>query len=286
MYETGVAGIDYLGGRMSGHAGLRLLSSGMTADATRTFEVKGESPTILQVSPEAFPDVVRESAEKAKAARAALGDALEWAVLTPIDVWEINGVSCALFERLKPISANRSRRYLQRRRVVPAVIEWLHKVAEIDRGSNGEAQTVLTALADCPYAPLRIAADQALARLDRGLFVPRYRVMHADFWIGNILLDPSIRRDFVVIDWRGSLVDGYPIFDLIRFADSVKLAPAALRSGLQRHAEALGCALEDTRSYLLAALGHIWLNLDQFPPERFAAMAESNLRTIESALAC
>ena len=284
MYETRVVGIDYLAGRVSGQAALRLLSSGITADATQTFEVEGNPPKILQVSPEAFPHVVRDAAQKAEAARAALGDALGWAVLAPLEQWETNGISCAFYERLRPISANRIGAFLQKRRITPLVIEWLHRIAAIDRGHNNQAETCLTALANCPCAPLRIAADGALDRLNRGLFAPRFRVMHTDFWIGNILLDPSGLRDFVVIDWRGSQVDGYPVFDLIRFADSVRLGPDMLRSELQKHAQVLGCELEDSRSYLLAALGHIWMNLDQFPAERFASMGERSLNVLDRAI--
>ena len=284
MYEAPVVGIEYLAGRVSDRATLRLLSSGITADATQTFEVESNPPRIFQVSPTAFPNVVREAAQKAEAAREALGDALGWAVLTPLEEWETHGASCALFEQLTPLSPNRLKRYLQKKKITPAVIEWLRKVAAIDRGHNNQAEVCLTALANCPNPPLRVAADQALGRLNRGLFAPRFRVMHTDFWIGNILLDPSGLRRFVAIDWRGSQVDGYPIFDLIRFADSVRLGTNVLRSELQKHAEVLGCELEDSRSYLVAALGHLWMNLDQFPAERFADMAERSLKVLDRAI--
>jgi hypothetical protein len=97
-------------------------------------------------------------------------------------------------------------------------------------------------------------------------------------------LDPSGEREFMVIDWRGSQVDGFPIFDLVRFAESAGLSSKALRAELAQHAERLECGIGDTRDYLSAALGLIWANLDQFPPERFALMGTRNLQTLEAAL--
>jgi len=279
-----VTAIDYLGGRVSPHIGLRLLSSGMTADATQTFLVGEVPPKVLQISPAAFPDVVRQAAEKSQLAQAALGSALGWAVVTPIETWDIDGVSCALFEQLTPMAAKGLRRRFQIRRMTPAVLGWLRGVAALDRGANRDAYKCLSALANCPYESLRAAADESLDRLNHGAFSPRSRVMHTDFWIGNLLLDPGGDLDFRVIDWRGSKVDGFPIFDLIRFAESVKLSPKKLRRELEAHSQQLGCELGDLRSYLLAALGSVWLNLDQFPPERFASLAERVLRTLEQAL--
>jgi hypothetical protein len=88
----------------------------------------------------------------------------------------------------------------------------------------------------------------------------------------------------MIIDWGGSSVDGLGIFDLVKFAESARLSPRALNAELTAHAERLGCSLPQTRIYLVAALGYIWHNLNQFPAEKFAMMAESNLGTLDAAL--
>jgi hypothetical protein len=154
----------------------------------------------------------------------------------------------------------------------------------LDRGPSEDIDTSLRALANCPYEYLSTAAACALTGLDRGDFQPRSTLMHGDFWIGNILLDPSASREFVVIDWRGCAIDGYAIFDLVKFAESANLGARSLKKELVEHAKILGCRIHDTRTYLLAALGHVWLHLDQFPPERFYAMARRNLQTLECAI--
>lgn len=253
----------------------------MTADGSTVYLVGSK---ILKVSPPAFPNVIREMTDKARMARQALGPALGSHIPAPLEEWESNGVTCALFDRLIPISNNRFKQFVQLQKLTPKVLAWLRQIAAIGSGVNRSAAACLKALSECPYDGLREPARLALERLNSGDFVPRSTVMHTDLWTGNLLLDPSCTRDFVVIDWRGSEVDGFPIFDLVKFAESARLSPSALRFELIAHAEILQCALEDTLSYLMAALGHIWLHLDQFPPERFADMAESNLQTLQNAL--
>jgi phosphotransferase family enzyme len=276
-----VGSIANLAGTPWQDASVRLLSPGMTADGSRVYLVDAK---VLKVSPPAFPNVIREMTEKAAQARKVLGPKLANPIPVPLEEWESSGVTCALFEKLTPISSHRFQRLAQLIKIKPRVLTWLRQIAAIDRGPNKSAVSCLRALVEAPYDLLRGPARIALARLGAGDFVPRSVVMHGDLWLGNVLLDPTRRREFVVIDWRGSEVDGFPIFDLVKFAESARLPPRALKVELGAHAEILGCALEDTRSYLMASLGHIWLHLDQFPPERFAAMAKRNLETLERAL--
>jgi hypothetical protein len=256
----------------------------MTADAVCVYLVNDGGTSVLQVSSPAFPDVVRELTQKIAAAREVLGVHLGSPIPVPLDQWQVNGVSCALFEEFTPISRGRLTRFLQLRKIRLPVLAWLRQIAAIDRGPANEAKRCLQALAKCPYETLSALATNALERIEDGSFAPRSRVMHGDLTLGNVLLDPSNIREFMIIDWRGSDVDGYPIFDLVKFAEAVRLRPRALRFELAAHAERLACDIQDTVFYLVTALGHIWLNLDQFPPERFAAMAKRNLNTLDAAL--
>jgi len=259
-----------------------LLSSGLLDDCAMVYRV--DDNCVLKVSPAAFPNVAREMAERADIARDCLGDSLGWAVAVVLSQWETDGVSCALFEELTTISNKRVKRFVQVRRVTPAVLGWLRDVAALDRGISNQGETCLQALADCPYQTLRGPAEAALASVQSGAFVPRSRIMHGDFWVGNVMLDPTRIRPFVLIDWRGSAVDGFPIFDLVKFARSSGISRKLLRAELGAHAERLGCDIHETRSYLLAALGYIWIHLEQFPPERFLAMGEGCLAAVDNAL--
>lgn len=259
-----------------------LLSSGLLGDCASVYRV--DNNLVLKISPPAFPNVAREMALKADRARECLGKDLGWAVTKVLRHWEADGVSCALFEELTNISGNRVKRFVQVRRVTPSVLTWLRGVAALDRGTSDQCETCLQALVDCPYVTLREPAEAALASVRSGAFVPQSRIMHSDLWVGNVMLDPAGVRPFILIDWRGSNVDGFPIFDLVKFAQSSSLGRRALRAELGAHAERLGCDICDTRSYLLAALGYIWIHLEQFPPERFLAMGESCLATLDNAL--
>jgi hypothetical protein len=271
-----------LPGSMGSTAAPEILSSGLLGDCAIVYRV--DDKRVLKVSPAAFPNVAREMAEKADIARNCLGHGLSWAVAVVLSQWETDGVSCALFEELTTISKNRVKRFVQIKRVTPAVLSWLRDVAALDRGISNQGETCLQALADCPYERLREPAKAALARVQSGAFVPRSRIMHADFWVGNVMLDPTGARPFVLIDWRGSTIDGFPIFDLVKFAQSSRLSRKLLRAELGAHADRLGCDILETRSYLLAALGYIWIHLDQFPPDRFLTMGERCLAALDNAL--
>src|SRR5262245_12849925 len=117
--------------------------------------------------------------------------------------------------------------------------------------------------------------------------------MHGDLQKGNLLLDwrdpvdPTGRPywpRFVVIDWPGALIKGYAIYDLICLARSLNLTGWRLRAEIAHHCSLLGCDLVDTRSYLMAALGHIGAHLGRFPLSLFANDAQSCLKTLETVL--
>jgi hypothetical protein len=54
---------------------------------------------------------------------------------------------------------------------------------------------------------------------------------------------------------------------------------------VNRHCHLLGCERVDATSYLIAALGHIAMNLEHFPMENYTNMAESCYATLDHALA-
>jgi hypothetical protein len=117
--------------------------------------------------------------------------------------------------------------------------------------------------------------------------------MHNDLWKGNILLPSGDdHRDkqtfpFFVIDWRGSRVDGFPLFDLVRVSMSLQLTAKELRRELMHSCQSLGCDFSDAPYYVAAALGEIASRNDQFPLHAFLGMAEhcfAELRKVGGAI--
>jgi len=140
---------------------------------------------------------------------------------------------------------------------------------------------------------IRSVSRRALDRLLAGDFVPRSTPMHNDLWKGNILLPSSDDGQdkqafpFFVIDWRGSRIDGFPLFDLVRLAMSLKFSARELRQELMHCCQSLGCEFSDAPYYVATALGEIASRRDQFPVQAFLGMAEhcfAKLRSAGSAL--
>ena len=70
--------------------------------------------------------------------------------------------------------------------------------------------------------------------------------MHHDFWTGNVLIDqdsPGGARfgRFVVIDWGGARVRGYPLYDFLRLCSETRLQGRAFFRALARQCQALDC---------------------------------------------
>jgi hypothetical protein len=139
---------------------------------------------------------------------------------------------------------------------------------------------------------IKSSAIHAKRRLLERKWMPSYVLMHGDFWKGNILIGPTAdfpaagtrwNERFVIIDWPGSITQGYAMFDLIRLAQSFRLSSNALKREIEAHCRILRCDESDAISYLLTALGHIGENLENFPPESYARMATSCYATLASA---
>jgi hypothetical protein len=139
---------------------------------------------------------------------------------------------------------------------------------------------------------LRKFARRALQRLEAQQWEPRQALMHGDLWRGNLMLRPAVagsaprnwRDRFVAIDWAGSRVDGFPLFDLVRIAASFGARPALLRRELARHCSVLSCEPRDAACYLAAALAGTLATLEHFPMPNFLAMCESTMNTLAAAL--
>jgi Phosphotransferase enzyme family len=241
---------------------------------------------VVTVSPFHFPDVVAEECRKVAGMRSLLGE-LGSPLLEPLDSGRINTSSFAVLPYRKPLSKRRGLRWLARMRLRRHLLEWLREIAErrssvcaVSRYDAALQALRETVLADSPTAALLRTAER---HLRSGHFAPRSSPMHGDLWIGNVLHGAG-SATFTLIDWRGSATEGFPIFDLIRAAESFGLSRQALHGELRLHQTGLGCQLEDLPLYLLGALGHYAANIQEMSPSLFRAMADESVSRLSSAL--
>jgi Phosphotransferase enzyme family len=191
--------------------------------------------------------------------------------------------------RCRPMSKNKLVLAWQRTAVRPLALRWLRGLVDLAEPASTQAADKFVAalhhLAGRDVLPhdIRSAAKASIAKISAKEANPCFVPMHGDFGLENILT--SKNTPLVVIDWRGSLVQGFPIYDLIRLAGSLNLPPALLRAELAYHAKSLEASEQDTRIFLLAALGHFSANLGEFPVDRFRALAIETFSVLGAALA-
>lgn len=263
------------------------------ADQTYKFLVRsreGESLAVVLCSPGVAPDLIARGSRCAAEAKRALGAELGKVVLDPLAEGELKGLSYVVLPYREPLGDKRLVGWLERRRVRPRVFNWLlgltrqtmRDVSDADR--HARFIRPLGQLAEAAGASDAVcrAAERGLNRLEQGKWTPRYVLMHNDLWKGNILLDGH--GGFVVIDWPGSIVDGYAVYDLSRLAESFGLSGRALGAQVRAHCRVLGCDPQDAVSHLTAGLGHLLQNLEHFPMHRFLPLADDCVRRVSSAV--
>lgn len=260
------------------------------SDGSSVFAIgKGKRRAALLISPAAFPNVVSEDQARARDMRNHLGPALGCAILAPLAEGFILNRSYALLPLAEPLTNNRVLWKIQKWKLKPKLLGWLGNVVArhaipLDKSvAEATFQTPLRRLSvmDGLDFDVRRLAIRALERLQSGEFHPRVAPMHNDFWKGNILLPrqaatlTNAAYPFFIIDWRGSRIDGFPFFDLVRLSMSFGLAPRELRKEIAATCESLECAAVDVNSYLAAALGELSMRLGEFSRERFLQMTRS-----------
>ncbi len=294
---------DVLGDRY-GKLDVSLLSQDNTvADGTTVLllrDLAGQSRAVVLCSAPASPGKVQRAMQYAHQAKAILGASTGVHIRDPLAEGSVRGLSYAVLPYCNELSDSRPVWWIQRALLRPLIFEWLRRVTEctvrdvelaaVDR-SFAEPLRRMASLEPINDR-LRAAAERATERLVAGAWTPRHVLMHGDLWKDNILIRPAKRaveqwkwRDrFVIIDWAGSEIHGYAMYDLVRMAQSMGLNAKNLRREVERHCRLLRCEPADAMSYLLAALGHIAMNLEHFPIDRYARMAKSCLTTLEQAL--
>ncbi|MAF64639.1 MAG: hypothetical protein CMJ84_03125 [Planctomycetes bacterium] len=250
----------------------------------------------------AAPRMVARACERARVARAALGEDLGSVIIDPLREGDRQGRTWCILPLLRTLSASRLISLFERRRLGPALFAWLraatartlHEPDEEEVAREFRVPLAFLAAMEAAPVAVRRAGEAALAGLETGRWEPRQVLSHNDLWLGNVLIDSrpqSPRADrrwaerFVLIDWPGSRVRGHPLYDLLRLSDSLRVGRRTLRAEVEAHAALLGCSASGARQHLVAALAYQAAHLEHCPEEVFARVSTACLERL-GALGC
>mgnify|MGYP001611367615 FL=1 len=292
--------------RSQGGLGQMLLQRPFVLHSRHTARVLVLTPdgcpaAVLICSPALQPDHVERAVARTRQAKEVLGPELGKPVLQPLTAGRHEGLSYALWPYRFPLSDRRGLWRLQRYWLRPHLFRWLRQTTRrtlqtpSSSGMENDFAVPFQALVDGREVNARIReqAKEVLERLRAGTWKPVHVFEHNDLWKGNILLNAPMPRCllsrpadglFSIIDWRGAKANGHGFYDLVRLAQSLQASRGQLADEVEAHGRILGCSLADVRGHLLASLGHLRLNLEGFPVERFMALAASCGRTLDLVL--
>jgi hypothetical protein len=261
------------------------------ADAASVFSIQGESRRecyVVILSNQEFPNAASDAAEKAVSVAGRLPDELAQHVLLPLCVDRFRTQSFAVYPELSPFSENKFVCKLEKMMIEGEIYQWLCGVANSTRSSIGESLEINRRfLAPLEYIleepafsdSIRQGAAASLLKARRTDFSPLCIVEHGDLWMGNILFSErwgfgKPKGGFAVIDWGTANIRGYPFIDLLRFHDSSSKSFKKIEHHIRQYSEIVDIPLCDLTQYVLAALGYLGLNRNQFPMDRYLALSE------------
>jgi hypothetical protein len=256
-----------------------------SADTSDKYLVRnslGQPAAVLSLSPAERPHATDVAAKSTRMAQVALGPRLGRVVLMPWRSGKIGDIGFSVAPYHRPVSTFAPKRALERRRLRQLARGWLqdtlrHTARTADAHEiEDEFRAPLAALAGLqgmrPDIAQRAAAE--LRALDAGHWQPRLALAHNDLWQDNFLWAPDDNEfGFVVIDWGGARAAGHAIYDLLRLALSSPADIDATLSELRAHCRILECPPEHAAGHALAALGHLAMNLGDWPVERLTMTA-------------
>jgi hypothetical protein len=253
-----------------------------TSDKYLVRDSLGQPAAVLSLSPAERPHATDVAAGSTRMAQAALGPRLGRVVLMPWHSGKIDGIGFSVAPYHRPVSAFAPQRALERRRLLRLARRWLqetlrHSVRGADANEvQSQFSAPLAALANLQglRSEIRRRAAAELHALDAGHWQPRLALAHYDLWQDNFLWAPGDNEfGFVVIDWGGARARGHAIYDLLRLALSSPADIGATLSELRAHCRILECPPDHAAGHALAALGHLAMNLGDWPVERLAMTA-------------
>ncbi len=288
-----------LGTRLSATA----LPRGTLLDSKQTWilhDARGEAQAVAQLSSPLAPDMVVRGVMRAREIRRGLDAFAAAPILEPFTTGAFEGASFAIWRFCQRVP-NRATDWIARRAFERPVLRWLRELARQTArpvaphaiGEYVDRQLCTMATRTALSARARLAARTALKRLDSGQWRPMHVAMHGDLHAGNLLVDHSgatgrdglpWRERLVAIDWCGANASGRPLFDLIRIAESMRMPHAVLAGELAAHCALLGGGVDDAVAHTAASLADLGANLECFPVDRYAELADQVLGRLDMAL--
>lgn len=244
----------------------------------------GQPFAAVLCSPTHDPDAVARNVRNVHLAQQVLGADLNGIFVEPLVMGVVSNLSYGIFPYCQSWSKPSILYRLQRHRVLPRLLDVIYRFTELSCTEAKPDEIYLAfikplkALAERRTLPklIRNRATYALKQLDDGQWLPRHALMHGDCWGGNVLFRAkkgvgsrfsALDDRLILIDWTDSEVKGYPIYDLMSCAVSLRLGKSKLQRHLAAHCEILGCALEDVHSYFIAAIAHFEIDVAWCPSE-------------------
>lgn len=262
-------------------------------DSSAVFRVDGFSPaddSIIIISNNRFPNFVSEAVGRTVLVAKKLESQLSERVLSPSVAGTHGLQSYAFWPRHMAIADNRVLKRIQILSVYKGVFQWLGDMAQTTRlpvslGEDLKRQYTdpLTYLINQDFisAAIKGIATQVLSAMQDNTFRPVSVVQHGDFWYGNILLEKSwplplhTPKPFFIIDWAGANVHGYPYVDPLRFLMSIGKRDNEILHFLDLYGTKCGLPINDVLSYVCAYIGHLGMNRNEFPLDRYLKLIDT-----------
>lgn len=265
-------------------------------DATSKFRVRddaGNPEFVVLCSAAGGPEIVSRGVQRAREVADALGDEQGRSVLLPIAEGDVDGRTFAIFRYCTPLVESGLRWWIQRSVVRPRLVRWL-----IDSSRRTATAIPMGALDRCVYEPLaalhadedhspglRELAQKALLAARSGDWQPRHVFMHDDLWSGNVLLDRQSVEGrhlgrFVVIDWAGARVRGYPLYDFLRLSMSFGLKRGAFYRALDQYCAALGYTRTQAEYAFANAAAELGQRLEHWPRQSYLSTIDGCYRRL------
>lgn len=255
----------------------------------------GRNIAFAIISHESNPEIVNKGVRQVELIKKIVSQKLRNTLVEPIYKGNIDGLSFAIWIYHQKLSDNRLLWFCQRKILTNKISNWLLDIAN-ETSVAATCEQIGNKFIDPLIYLSKIIQNntffQKIARESLKCFNDRdWRpvniLAHNDLWKGNILLNNAfsyISGQFIVIDWSGSKIYGYPIYDLVRFAQSFKISGYQFRQQLLNHCNILNCNLLQARCYLVCSLADLAMNIDNFPLHRFINLAESCLGYFDNAV--
>ncbi len=265
-------------------------------DATTKFLVRddvGNPELFVLCSAAGGPEIVARGVQRAREIVEALGHELGRAVLLPVGEGRVDGRTFAIFQYCTPLFDSGPRWWIQRSIVRPRLVRWMLEssqrtaLAIPDDELEGRVYEPLEEMcSDDGHSPeLRELAGEALRAARAGDWQPIHVFMHDDLWVGNVLIDQrsvgghSWGR-FVIIDWAGARVRGYPLYDFLRLSASFGLAGGPFFRALDQYCVELGYTRKQGRYAFANAAAELGQRLEHWPRKSYLSTIDRCYRKL------